>query len=121
MRRIMMLLDIHMEFRKGILFVRLKGILSDDTCRNLDNCLEGMVMRKDIRYIVFNIGKLQYIDIEGINTILKYNFNLNRNGGRALLCGINNDLVKTRIENSRMLNYMFEISDELSATNVIDM
>jgi hypothetical protein len=43
------------------------------------------------------------------------------NDGKAMLCGINNSLVRYRINNSRLLNYMYEVSDELSAIKVIGM
>ncbi len=115
------MLYINMEFRKGILFVRLDGVLSDKTCIKLDDNLEKMVSEVNIRFIVFNVQELKYIDLMGIKALLKYNNNLNRNGGKALICGIDNDLVKYRVENSTMLDYMFETSDELSAINVINM
>ena len=115
------MLDINMEFRKGILFVRLSGILSDDTCKQLDKSLEEMVREMSIKYVVFNIEDLIYIDIEGINALLIYDSNLKKNGGKALVCGIKNGLVKYRVENSKMLDYMFETSNELGAINVINM
>ena len=39
------MLDINMEFRKGILFVRLGGILSDDTYIDLDDHLEEIIKK----------------------------------------------------------------------------
>ena len=101
--------------------MRLGGILSDDTYIDLDDHLEEIIKKMNIRYVVFNIEELKYIDMKGIETLLKYNSNLIKNGGKALVCGIKNDLVKLRIENSMMLNYMFEISDELGAINAINM
>lgn len=115
------MLDINIEFRKGILFVRLRGILSDNTCLKLDCNLKEIINQMIIRYVVFNIEELSYIDLKGINTLLNYNLTLNQHGGRALLCGLKNGLVKHRIANSQMLSYMFEVSDELGAINAINI
>lgn len=115
------MLDIDFEFRRGILFVRLNGILSDNTYSKLDDSLKNLVDREIIRYVVFNIEELRYIDLKGIEALLNYNLILNQNGGKALVCGLKNDLVKHRINNSRMLDYMFEVSDELGAINAINI
>ncbi len=115
------MLKVNIEFRKGILFVRLKGSLNNSTCFKLDDNLKELVNKVAIKYIVFNIEELVDIDLEGISNLLSYNLILKGNGGKALVCGLKNDLVKYKINNSRMLNYMFEVSDELGAINVINI
>ena len=70
---------------------------------------------------MFNISDLKSIDCYGINALLN-NYELcKNNNGKGLVCGINNDLVKQRINNSRLLKYMYETSDELSAINMINL
>ncbi len=115
------MLEINTEFRKGILFTRLSGILSDDTNDKFQKFLETMIGRDNIKYIVFNIKDLKYIDLDGIKTLLNYNQILNNKGGKAVICGIENELTKIRIYNSHMLNYMFEASDELGAINYLSL
>lgn len=115
------MLNIEMEFRKGILFVRLSGELTERTIEKLNNEVTDIIRENGIRNIVFNIKDLEVIDMAGIN-MLYYNYQLsNDNKGKSLLCGMNNTLVKHRIQNSQLLNYMFEASDELSAFNVMRM
>ncbi len=59
--------------------------------------------------------------MKGINALF-YNYELiKNNNGYSCLCGINNNLVKHRIQNSRLLNYMYESSDEIGATNIINL
>ena len=114
-------LEINMEFRKGILFIRLSGILDRTTISKLNTEVTELVKDNGIKNIVFNIDGLKSIDLKGINSLL-YNYELSRmNDGKAMLCGINNSLVRYRINNSRLLNYMYEVSDELSAIKVIGM
>lgn len=115
------MLDINMEFHKGVLFVRLNGVLEEKTVENLKTEVTSFIKENGIRNIVFNVDGLKSIDCCGINALL-YNYEICRdNKGKTVLCGMNNSLVRYRIENSRLLKYMYEVSDELSAINVINL
>lgn len=115
------MLDINFEFRKGILFIRLSGVLNKNTVNKLQNEVTDLIKDNGIRNVVFNISGLEVIDMKGINSLI-YNYELcHNNKGKSLVCGIDNSLVRHRIENSRLLKYMAETSDELSAFNVINL
>ena len=115
------LLEIDKQFYKGILFVRLSGELSKKTIDKLKADVSTIIKNNGIRNIVFNISNLSLIDCYGINALL-YNYELCRdNKGNTLICGFKDNVVRKRIENSRLLNYMFETSNELSAINVINL
>lgn len=115
------MLDINIEFRKGILFVRLSGELNKNTVGKLDEEVTSLIKDNGIRNIVFNIVELKSIDIKGINALL-YNYEIIKNNkGKGCVCGINNTLVSHRIKNSRLLQYMYETSDELGAFNIINL
>jgi len=110
-----------MEFRKGILFVRLGGVLTKRTIDKMNSEVTTLIKDNGIRNIVFNISNLTSIDIKGINSLF-YNYELCRsNQGKSLVCGMNNDIVRERIKNSRLLNYMYEASDELAAINIMNL
>jgi len=115
------MLDINMEFRKGILFVRLSGDFSINNCSKLDDKLKKLVDDNNVKFITFNVSGLNYIDIEGINTILKYNKALSKINGKALICGIDNDFVKTRMYKSNILYSILETRDELGAIKYINL
>ena len=67
-----------------------------------------------------NIENLEYIDLRGINYLL-YTYEVCKNNhGRSLLCGINSE-VKDKIKTSRLLNYMIETKDELSALKIMNI
>lgn len=115
------MLEINMEFRKGILFIRLEGILNKETVVKLNDEVTSLVKDNGVRNIVFNMQGLNSIDMKGINS-LYYNYELCRkNNGKSLLCGVSNSLVSHRIKNSRLPKYMFETSDELSAISVLNL
>lgn len=114
------MLDTIMEFRKGILFVRLTGELTKNTVSILENDVIDLIETNGIRNVVFNIENLDYIDLRGINYLL-YTYEVCKNNhGKSLLCGINNE-VKDKIKTSRLLNYMVETKDELSALKIMSI
>lgn len=101
--------------------MRLDGILDKDTVNKLDDEVTTLIKENGIRNIVFNVSNLISIDIDGINGLLNNYEICKLNKGKSLVCGLTNGLVKQRINNSRLLKYMYEASDELSAVNVINL
>ncbi len=80
------MLKINLEYRKGILFVRLKGSLSKLTYNALNNYLIPIIKDYGIKYIVFNLEKLDLIDDYG-----KYSINMiinetKKNLGKGYIC-----------------------------------
>ena len=114
------MLNVGTEFRKGILFVRLKGHLNKDTIYKLNKRVTKLVKDNGIRNIVFNFSNLKSIDIKGINTIF-YNYELcKKNEGRRLMCG-NNDNIRKKLKKSRLINYVYETSNELTALKLLNL
>ena len=114
------MLNVGTEFRKGILFVRLRGHLNKDTIYKLNKRVTNIVKDNGIRNIVFNFTNLKSIDMKGINTIF-YNYELCRNNdGISLMCG-NNDNIRKKLKKTRLVNYIYETTDELSAIKILNM
>ena len=115
------MLEINMEYRKGILFVRMSGELTKDTVFYLNEEVTKRIEENGISNVVFNVEDLTTIDIKGIHALF-YNYEIcHKNHGKTLLCGMNNHLVKHRIQNSRLLKYMYETSDELAALHIMNL
>ena len=114
------MLNINLEFHKGILFVRLDGILDKNTVDKLDMEVTNLIKENGIRNIVFNITNLNSIDCYGINKLLDNYEICKLNKGKSLVCGLNG-IVKQRVNNSKLLKYMYEASDELNAVSVINL
>lgn len=115
------MLNINMEYRKGILFVRLTGTFNNETSPKVEKEVSQMINQGGIKYLVFNIENVNYIDMSGIDAMMKNYDMICENKGKAIVCGLNNELVRYRIENSRLLKYMYETSNELSAFNIIQL
>lgn len=109
------LLEINMEYRKGILFVRLSGKLTKNTIKKFQEEVTNRVEKNGIYSIVFNLEELKEIDLKGIHGLF-YHYELSRQKkGKICICGIHNNQVGHFIKKSRLLGYFTWIDNELKA------
>lgn len=103
------MLKINMEYRKGILFVRLKGELNKYTYEGLDRFLAPIIENQGIKYLVVNVNYLNVLDKYGVKALEKKVQDTANNGGLTLICN-----------NKFNINNSFRIIDsELAALNII--
>lgn len=115
------MLETILEFRKGVLFVRLKGSLIKSTINLMEEEVTQKIIKSGIRNVVFNVEDLLSIDLKGINFLL-YNYEIcNKNNGKSLLCGLKDNTVRDKIIHSRLLKYIKETDNELSAFNIMNV
>lgn len=97
-----------MEYKSGVLFVRLIGSLNKLTSYKLTDTLIPIIISQGIKNLVYNFDELKSIDEVGKNTLLLgYNAILNNNG-------------KVLVVNNRFnLEYFKEVNNELSALNIL--
>ncbi len=114
-----LLLEINKEFRKGILFVRIKGMLTKDTVAYLNKEVTKVVAEMKICNVVFNISELEKIDVDGINALF-YNYNLCKlANGVSMLCGVERRFKKV-FENS-LVKDMLWLKNEIQAINLVEV
>ena len=100
------MMDVNIEFSKGILFVRLRGILDKTNENDTLEKIFNIIKEGGIRYLVFNTEKLE---INGDITLFdRCNKIINDNDGKMLICGLKNN-----IDNYECIN------DELSAFKLL--
>ena len=108
------MLDITMEFKKGILFVRLKGIINGDTTQILNDNLTNIVKENGIKYLLINFYGVDYIDKYGLNAI-KDNYKIiNENKGKMIICGLDNNNVTYK-------DNLYQINEERNAFKIISL
>ena len=99
------MLKINMEYRKGILFVRLRGNLTRYTYQCLEQYLLPVIENHGIKYLVYNLEAITIIDGYGRASLKKGVAAAKRNQGVGALCN-----AKTTLKNEFKV---FE--DELAA------
>lgn len=76
-----------MEFRKGILFVRLYGILNEDTIDTFKTEVKEVITSSGIKYVVLNIKNLDSVSDLGVKEIKKLKKILKKADGEFFLFG----------------------------------
>jgi anti-anti-sigma factor len=76
-----------MEFRKGILFVRLYGLLNNTTLDTFDKEVKEVIVESGIRYVVLNTYNLESVSSDGVKAIKRLKRMLKKVGGEFFLFG----------------------------------
>lgn len=105
------MLKINMEYRKGVLFIRLKGNLTKETVNSLNQYLIPVITKHGIKYIVYNLGAVTVIDNYGKASLQEGVDAARLNQGEGLICNTN-----------LTLNGEFKVVDnELTALSLIEV
>lgn len=86
------MLKIDAEYDQGILFVRLNGSLNEKNSYKINNYLVPVIMKHNIKYLVFNLEALDNIDLRGRDAIINSKIAIKKNKGKILLCKVNNKI-----------------------------
>ncbi len=81
------MLKVLMEFRKGVLFVRLYGSLNNDTTDIFEKEVKEVIIKSGIRYVVLNVSNLSEIKESGIKEIKNLRKILKKMDGEFFLFG----------------------------------
>lgn len=81
------MLKVLMEFRKGVLFVRLYGSLNNDTKDIFEKEVKEVIIKSGIRYVVLNVSNLSEINESGIKEIKNLRKILKKMDGEFFLFG----------------------------------
>lgn len=109
------MLGINIEFIKGVLVVRLEGLLNKKNVKSVRDSLINIIKNGGIKYLMFNLteSKLE----EKIDMFDECNKLIKKNKGKMYICGFNH-----KIENLITNNYytVENVSNELSILNNIE-
>ena len=86
------MLKVDMEYEKGILYVRLGGILNRKVAYKVNNYIVPVVLKHKIKYLVFNMFQLKDIDEAGMDSLLNTKCAIRTNKGKICLCEVSDEL-----------------------------
>ena len=115
------MLEIDIEFRKGLFFIRLNGILNNETVFKFKEEVLDIVELNGIRNIVFNLENLCYIDQTGIDFLNKLYKFINLIFGNIYFCNLKNNIVSRKIRNNNFLEHIQVVKDELDVLHQIQI
>ncbi len=112
------MLKIDTIYKKGILFVRLYGVINKNAKLELEKTLESAIDKVGIKYLLLNFDNIYYINSDITQIIEKWSKKINENGGKFFICGDD----KIREEYSIDISgTTFKTKDEFSALSMINI
>lgn len=114
------MLEIDLEFVRGLLFVRLRGTLNNNTYTKLSDCLDNMIHEKGLKYFIINLEELTSISEEGLETIVNRYFDVVLHDGKLVVCGYNNQF-NQNVEISNLFDCIERSNNELGAFKLINI
>ncbi len=102
------MVDLNIEFTRGVLFVRLAGILNEVSSMDVEEKVFEIIKDGGIRFVVFNVKNLEMSD--SVKLFDKCQKLLEENDGRMLICG--DEMSACNLE---------YVSDELSALKLLSI
>ena len=111
------MLDINMEIRRGILFVRLIGNLNKETSKYFKEEVSNLIEENGIKYLVMNLSNLNNIDNIGADLILDEYRYIAKINGKVVICGVEEN---KQIEKS-FFKGIHKSDNELQAFSIINI
>ena len=110
------MLKMDLEYKSGVLFIRLEGNLIRKTNYKINNYIIPVIIKHEIKYVIYNLEKLKTIDESGIDAILNTKCKIKNNKGTIYLCKVSDEISK-KIKRLKIK----ELSDELTALRKIEV
>lgn len=91
------MLNMDLEYNNQILIVNLKGKLNKRNCYKINNYLNPLIKKHQIKNVILNLINLSYIDDYGIDSIIKVKYVIKNINGNLKINGYN-DNIKDKIK-----------------------
>lgn len=103
-------MQISTEYRKGVLFIRLKGRLDNERfLKDINKLIEEF----GIRYIILNLSEVSNVSLDSIGYIIKYNKKVLKKKKHLFIC--DNNKIRERL----FKNTIPKIKCEIEAFSLI--
>ena len=109
----------NIEFKKGVLFIRMEGILDKKTSVKTRKEIIPIILKNGFRYVVLNLNSINYIDSYGIELLDEINNLVIKFNGKTTL--IKNKKIENIIKGTLIENVLYKVKNEKSALGVFEL
>lgn len=109
----------NIEFKKGVLFVRIEGELNKTNTIDLRKSIIPILLKNGFRYVVLNLNDIDYLDNYGIELIEEINDIVVRFNGKTTL--IKNKKIDKILKGTLIENILYKVKNEESALGVFEL
>lgn len=110
----------NIEFKKGILFIRVKGILVGNKVSKFEDEVIPILLGLEAKNVTINMYEVSLIDKRGLNSIIKLSEIVNNNRGKLAICEIN-EKISSNFAKSDVFEYCFKTKNELTSLGVFSI
>lgn len=110
------MLKMDLEYKSGVLFIRLEGNLIRKTNYKINNYILPVIIKHHIKYVIYNLKNLKNIDESGIDAILNTKCKIKKNRGIIYLCEVS-DIISSKIKRLKIK----QLSDEMTALKKLEV
>lgn len=108
-----------MEVRRGILFIRLNGVLNKKSSALLNEKIHSLSLQ-GLKYFVFNLEGITMMDKDGLVSLNENYQQIMKLDGKMILCGLKNK-VRDSIFHHRELSKVMKSQNELCAFQIFKL
>lgn len=112
------MLKIDTVYRKGILFIRLYGVINKNNIKEINKVLESTINKVGIKYLLLNFENIYYISSNISNLIDRWSKKLIENGGKFFVCGYD-EISKSNF--IKINEEVLEMKDEFSVFSKVNI
>lgn len=110
----------NIEFKKGILFVRLNGSFYNETLNVFESRVIPVILGMSLKQVNIDLEDVNYVDKSGIDSIIKISNVVSRYDGKVVISGIN-DKLKLTLKNSDLFDYCFKSKSEKNSIGIFSI
>ncbi|MBQ3141980.1 MAG: STAS domain-containing protein [Bacilli bacterium] len=114
-------MNIKIEYKKGILFIRPIGIFNRLTYKTFNEEVFPIVLKNELKYIVINFEKVKSVDGSAINSLDSLFSIIDRFKGKISLCNLNDSKIKNFLIKYLKNDNFYETKNELSALEMFEL
>ena len=112
------MIKIDTVYKKGILFVRLYGVINKQTKIEIEKTLKSAINEVGIKYLLLNLENIYYVNSDISSLVNKWSKIITEKGGKFFICGYSELLKNKFIEINETI---YEMKDEFSVFNIINI
>lgn len=114
-------MNIKLEYKKGILFIRLEGLFNRISYKKFDEDIFPIILKNEMKYIVLNLEKLKSIDKCGMDSLNDLLSIVNKYKGKVIFCNLMNLDIREFINKNLINNNYLESKNELTSIGMFDL
>ena len=110
-------MNTEIKFKKGVLFIRINGILVESKIQKFEEEVIPIILGLNSKYVTINLSNVELIDKKGMNSMIKISNIVDKFNGKVAICEINNK-IKENLKKSDVFDYCFRTKNEKTSIGI---